>query len=188
MSGIGVTVIAIRRRRRRRRCWRGGSVGSVIGLSTVKMKCSSEIARREEVSTVWTQVSTVWTQRFQTEPQQRRHLSPAAEAKRCLQTCTLFRSPNPCRNAAIEPMLATPIRLGSPRNGRWGKPHPPRPIPDRPWSSRRVRDRSPLGGMFGGGAPCQPHKNGGGVGVNFIFLRLLGDRKLLTDEFASTKA
>ena len=55
MSGIGVTVIGLRRRRRRRRCWRGGSAGSVIGLSTVKVKCSSEIVRREEVSTVWIQ-------------------------------------------------------------------------------------------------------------------------------------
>ena len=59
MSGIGVTVIDLRRcrrrRRRRRRCRRGGSVGSVIGLSTVKVKCSSEIVRREEVSTVWIQ-------------------------------------------------------------------------------------------------------------------------------------
>ena len=56
MSGIGVTVIGLRRRRRRRRrCWRGGSVGSVIGLSTVKVKCSSEIVRREEVSKVWIQ-------------------------------------------------------------------------------------------------------------------------------------
>ena len=57
MSGIGVTVIDLRRRRRRRRrrCRGGDSVGSVIGLSTVKVKCSSEIVRREEVSTVWIQ-------------------------------------------------------------------------------------------------------------------------------------